>query len=101
MPRGTTNRSPFEEEVVSLWMAVPDELARDLHYLDLVVVHRRDDARREALLEECELLRETDRLVHETPGLPGLMFTRVAEPRPENVDSLFLLTSSQHRVWSV
>jgi hypothetical protein len=69
-PPGTTNRVALpqlhgaiaeldlelalehEEEVVSLWMAVPDELALDLHHLDLVVVHRRHDARRETLLEE-------------------------------------------------
>src|SRR5829696_4569062 len=55
-----------EEEVVGVRMAVPDELALGLYHLDLVVVDRRDDARREALIEERELLREIDRFVHET-----------------------------------
>src|SRR5215831_4399143 len=47
-------------------MAVPDELALDLDHLDLVVVHRRDDARREALVEQRQLLGEIDRLIHAT-----------------------------------
>src|SRR5262245_26356810 len=55
-----------EEEVVGVRMAVPDELALDLDHLDLVVVHRRDDARREALVEERQLLREIDWLIHAT-----------------------------------
>src|SRR5262245_3818600 len=53
-----------EEEVVGVRMAMPDELALDLDDLDLVVVHRRDDARREAVVEERQLVREIDRLVH-------------------------------------
>jgi hypothetical protein len=50
-------------------MTVPNELALDLYHLDLVVVHRRHDARREALLEERKLPREIDRFVHETSRL--------------------------------
>jgi hypothetical protein len=46
-------------------MAVPNEFALDLYHLDLVVVHRGHDSRRVALVEERELLREIDRLVHE------------------------------------
>ena len=46
------------EEVVCVRMAVPDELALDFDYLDLVVVDRCDDARGEALVEQGEFLRE-------------------------------------------
>src|SRR5262245_42481159 len=85
-----------EEEVVGLRMAVPDELALDLDHFDLVVVHRRDDARREALVEQGQLLREVDRLVHDDlpkrgdlgsrgsapPSLPRLRAPARALPRP-------------------
>ena len=52
-----------EEEVVSVGVRVPDELALDLPDLDLVLVVVADDPRLEVLVDGRELLSEIDRLV--------------------------------------
>src|SRR5215204_292741 len=86
-----------EKEIVGVRIAVPDELALDLDDLDLVAVHRCHDAWREALVEQRELLREIDRLVHGTAdastrlsGVAG----RVRTPLERGVATFISLFSS-------
>ena len=53
-----------EEEVVGLLVPVPDEASLDLDDLDLVVVDVPDDSWLVGLVEECELSREVDLVIH-------------------------------------
>jgi hypothetical protein len=56
------------ERLVGLLVIVPDEVALQLHDLELVVVHLGDDLGLPLLLEQCELPAEVDRLVaHAAP----------------------------------
>jgi hypothetical protein len=53
-----------QEEVIGVWVRMPDELALDFPDLELVLVVVADDPRRERLVEGCELLGEIDRRLH-------------------------------------
>jgi hypothetical protein len=59
-------RSPSEdeEEVVRVFVLLPDELALDLDYADVVLVDAGDDLRSPVLSERAELLGEVDFLVN-------------------------------------
>src|SRR6267142_3139696 len=59
-----------DEDLVGLGVLVPDELALDLHDLEMVVVHLGDDLRRPLLRELGELLGEIDRGLSHPPLLP-------------------------------
>jgi len=50
---------------------MPDEVALQLHDLELIVVHLGDDLGLPLLVEQRELLAEVDRLDGVTGGLPG------------------------------
>src|SRR5687767_11077739 len=51
-----------QEDLVGVFMIMPDELALQFHELELVVVHFRDDPRGPALRESGQLLRKVDYL---------------------------------------
>src|SRR6266550_1277829 len=81
MPFGTTNIAPTDtwtapsrkidpqnaiqhnESLVRILVIVPNEVALQLHDLELVVVHFGDDLRLPLLAEQRELFAEVDRLV--------------------------------------
>jgi hypothetical protein len=57
------NPLQHDEGLIGILVIVPNEVALELHDLELVVVHFRYDLRLPLLVEQSELFAEVDRLV--------------------------------------
>src|SRR5690242_21108740 len=71
-----------DEGFVGVLVVVPNEIAFDLHDLELVVVHFGYHFRRPVLVEQAELLREIYRVVFHA-GSPVVRSARVGLRAPE------------------
>ena len=60
-----------DEDLVGIGVAMPHELALDLHELELIVVHPGDDLGRPVVAEAPQLVPEVDGLMAHAPGLTG------------------------------